>query len=104
MDALFHHHNVSLTIMAIDFVASMIAADDPRLAARLHGAATRWRNLMGGGMKPESSGLPSVAATATERLGAQAFRAEFDAGTRLELQNAIQLARNLRICQEEIPC
>jgi predicted ATPase len=93
MDELFERHNVALTIMAIDFIASMLVLEDPSVAARLSGAATQLRGTMGGGMRPEACGLPNVSAIATDRLGAVTYRREFGEGKKLDLHRAIELAR-----------
>jgi tetratricopeptide (TPR) repeat protein len=95
MEELFRKHNVALTVMAIDFVAAMTVNEQPRLAARLSGAATQLRGTMGGGMRPEACGLPSVSEVATQSIGAKDFRLEFDQGRKLDLFKAIELVRTL---------
>jgi hypothetical protein len=93
MEELFRHHNVALTIMAIDFIASMIVPEQTPLAVRLAGAATHLRGNMGGGMHPEACGLPNVTKIATERLGLRQCRELLEEGKRLDLHRAIELAR-----------
>lgn len=96
MEELFARHNVALTVMAIDFIAAMVVAEQPRIAARLSGAATQLRGSMGGGMRPEACGLPHVPQVATECIGSQDFRQEFDLGRKLDLFKAIEVVRTLR--------
>src|SRR5256885_4219 len=103
MEELFRHHNVALTTMAIDFIASMLVSEEPSLAARLSGAATQLRGTMGGGMHPEACGLPTVASIAAERLGSHGYRQAFEEGRRLDLHRAIDLARGLSK-REGQPC
>lgn len=95
MEELLERHNVALTVMAIDFLAAMIVTERADAAARLSGAATQLRRTMGGGMRPEASGLPNVAEVAASRLGAEGFRREFDQGRKLDLFSAIDVARQL---------
>jgi hypothetical protein len=78
--------------MAIDFIASMIVHDQPPLAVRLSGVASHLRRTMGGGMRPEACGLPSVQPVAVDRLGSGTYRELFEEGTRLDLHRAIELA------------
>ncbi len=57
LDALVAQHNVTYTIMALDWVAAIASYKSPEAAARLGGAADRLRQEHGGGMRPSKSGL-----------------------------------------------
>jgi non-specific serine/threonine protein kinase len=95
MNELLERRNVALTVMAIDWIAAMIVERAPELGAQLAGAAAQLRGPLGGGMKPEACGLPIVRAVASERLTTDQFTRAYNAGRRLSLPHAVELARRV---------
>lgn len=81
--------------LVLDFTAAILAERNPRDAVVLDGAATRLREELGGGLKPETIGLPD----AREVAGLVLSPAELDEllkrGEALDLDQAVQLARSV---------
>ena len=81
--------------LVLDFTAAILAEQNPRDAVVLDGAATRLREGLGGGLKPETIGLPD----AREVAGLVLSPAELDQllkrGEALDLDAAVELARSV---------
>ena len=95
MNELLDRRNVALTVMAIDWIAAMIVERTPELAGRLAGAAAQLRSPLGGGMRPEACGLPNVREVASHRLTNDGFTRAYNAGRRLSLAHAVDIARGV---------
>jgi hypothetical protein len=85
--------HVTYTIMAMDFIAALSAHQRPRESVRLAGAANKLRATLGGGMRPEASGLESARTIAgrvldgatVDRLWAEGESLKFDEATNFAL-------------------
>jgi predicted ATPase/tRNA A-37 threonylcarbamoyl transferase component Bud32 len=96
MEELQGHGNVSLTVMALEWIAALGAERAPESCARLAAAASELRRTLGGGMRPEACGLRSVRDTAARLLEPAAFENAWREGTRLRLHEAVHFARSIR--------
>jgi predicted ATPase len=66
-----------------------LGSGDVRRAVRLSSAAARMKNELGGGPPSSMIGLQDPLVVGRERLGAQAFDAEFEAGRTMTMETAI---------------
>jgi non-specific serine/threonine protein kinase len=96
MEELHQHGNVSLTVMALDWIAALAAEREPERCARLAGAAAELRRTQGGGMRPEASGLVPARDVAARLLDATTLDRLWREGARMPLDEAIDYARGLR--------
>ena len=81
--------------MALDWVAALAAARDPEPSVQLAGAADDLRRRLGGGMRPEFSGLDGARTTASRQLSPEVVDHAWAAGRDMGLPGAIELARKL---------
>jgi predicted ATPase/class 3 adenylate cyclase len=95
MEELAGLKNVTLTIMALDWVAALAAHADPTGGVRLAGAAAALRDALGGGMRPEASGVESARTTAARVLDVQTIDRLWARGQALGLNEAVEFAREL---------
>ena len=95
LEELVELKNVSLIVMALDWVAALAAARDPEPSVQLAGAADDLRRRLGGGMRPESSGLDGARTTASRQLSPEVVDHAWAAGRDMGLPGAIELARKL---------
>jgi len=84
--------HVTYTIMAMDFLAALSAKRKPSESVRLAGAAARLRAQLGGGMRPEASGLESARAIASRVLDASVVQELWAEGEVLKFEEAVALA------------
>jgi tetratricopeptide (TPR) repeat protein len=90
---LVERHNVSHVVMALDFTGALLSHEDPAAGCRLSGAADALREVLGGGMRPQSCGLVPARDVAAAVLGAAAAEHAFAEGRLLTLDDAVALAR-----------
>lgn len=81
--------------LVLDFTAAILAERNPRDAVVLDGAATRLREELGGGLKPETIGLPDAREIAGEVLPPAELDELLSRGEALDLDEAVQLARSV---------
>jgi predicted ATPase/class 3 adenylate cyclase len=84
--------HVTYTIMAMDFVAALSANRRPNESVRLAGAAGKLRAVLGGGMRPEASGLKSTRSIAGRSLDSATIDRLWAEGEALKLEEAITFA------------
>jgi hypothetical protein len=84
--------HVTYTIMAMDFLAALSAKQKPRESVRLAGAAARLRTQLGGGMRPEASGLESARVIARRKLDASTIEDLWAEGEALNFEEAVKFA------------
>jgi predicted ATPase/class 3 adenylate cyclase len=84
--------HVTYTIMAMDFLAALSAKHKPNESVRLAGAAARLRTQLGGGMRPEASGLESARAIAGRKLDASTIEGLWAEGEALNFEDAVNFA------------
>jgi hypothetical protein len=84
--------HVTFTIMALDFVAALTAERDPPNALRLAAAAAWLRSMLGGGMRPEASGLEGARTVVSRRLDPTAVERLWGEGEQMKLEDAVDLA------------
>jgi tetratricopeptide (TPR) repeat protein len=96
MEELQEHGIVSLTVMALEWIAALGAERAPERCTRLAAAASELRSTLGGGMRPEACGLRSVRDTVARLLDQAAFESAWREGTRMRLHAAVQYARSSR--------
>jgi hypothetical protein len=96
MEELQGHGNVSLTVMALEWIAALGAQRAPESCARLAAAASELRRTLGGGMRPEACGLRSVRDTAARLLEPAVLESAWREGTRMRLHEAVHFARSIR--------
>jgi predicted ATPase/class 3 adenylate cyclase len=87
--------DASGTIMAIDFFATVSAAEHPEESVRLAAAAAALRTEAGGGLSAESVGLEPVRSVVAGVVDAAAFDAAWRAGGALSLEEAVALGREV---------
>lgn len=87
--------DVAGTIQAIDFLASLAAANHPTSAVRLASAAHALRVEAGGGLSADSVGLEPVRSIAAASMDERAIQDAWGAGSSLTLDEAVELARTL---------
>jgi predicted ATPase len=92
LDELVRRRNVSHVVMALDFVAAILVHEAPEIGCRLAGAADTLRESLGGGMRPENSGMEPARQVAERSLGAGRAAEAFRAGSELDLEAALGLA------------
>ncbi len=81
--------------LVLDFSAAILAEHNPRDAVVLDGAATRHREELGGGLKPETIGLPDAREVAGQVLSPAELDELLKRGEALDLDEAVQLARSV---------
>jgi tetratricopeptide (TPR) repeat protein len=96
MEELWEHGNVSLTVMALDWIAALAAQRAPEHCARLAAAAAALRRTLGGGMRPEACGLTNAREVVARLLDAGVIEHAWREGTRMPLHEAVQYAREVR--------
>jgi non-specific serine/threonine protein kinase len=96
MEELHEHANVSLTVMALDWIAALGVGRAPERCVRLAAAAAELRRTLGGGMRPEACGLTSARDAAAAMLDATTLDRVWREGARMRLQEAVEYARGLR--------
>jgi predicted ATPase len=84
--------HVTYTIMALDFVAALTAQRNPAASVRLAGAAAKLRATLGGGMRPEASGLESARVVAGRMLDAATLQRLWNEGEDMKLEQAVNFA------------
>jgi hypothetical protein len=84
----------AVTIRCVEIAAEVLGAFDSHLpAVRGLAAATTWREASGAPAQPqEQVELGAALATARSRLGVVKFDAAWSSGTRLSLEEAVELA------------
>jgi hypothetical protein len=87
---------VSLTVMALEWIAALGAARAPERCARLAAAAAELRRPLGGGMRPEACGLRAPRDTVAELLDPTTLELAWREGSRMRLDAAVQFARSIR--------
>jgi predicted ATPase/class 3 adenylate cyclase len=93
LEAMVEAGDVAGTIEALDFLASITAADGPENALRLAGGADQLRSEAGGGLSADSVGLEPVREIAAAEMDPVAIDAAWDEGKRLSLEEAVALGR-----------
>ena len=96
MEELQQHGNVSLTVMALDWIAALGAEREPDRCVRLAGAAAQLRRTLGGGMRPEACGLVPARDVAARALDSATLERAWREGGRMRLPEAVAYARTLR--------
>ena len=96
MEELLEHGNVSLTVMALDWIAALGAEREPEACVRLAGAAEELRKTLGGGMRPEACRLAGVRDVASRQLDESTVERAWREGARMPLDEAVQYARTMR--------
>jgi hypothetical protein len=81
--------------LVLDFTAAILAERNPRDALLLDGAATRLREDLGGGLKPETIGLPDAREIASGVVSPKELAELVRRGAALDLDEAIELARSI---------
>lgn len=84
--------HVTYTIMAMDFLAALSALKKPSESVRLAGAAARLRSQLGGGMRPEASGLESARVVAARNLDASTIERLWAEGEAFNFEVAVNFA------------
>jgi len=87
--------HVTYTIMAMDFLAALSAKRRPSESVQLAGAAARLRAQLGGGMRPEASGLEGVGAIASRTLDTSTVERLWANGEALKYDEAVEFALKL---------
>jgi hypothetical protein len=87
--------HVSFTVMAVDWIAALVVAGNPQAGVRMAGAAAALRSALGGGMRPESSGLEGVRQIAGRSLDDETIERLWTEGGLLGLDEAVQYARDI---------
>ena len=95
MQDLVRLKNVTFTIMALDWIAAIAAYADPVGGMRLAGAANGLREILGGGMRPEASGLENARVTAGRKLDSETIERLWAEGQDLNFNQAIEYAREV---------
>jgi predicted ATPase/class 3 adenylate cyclase len=87
--------SLTYTIMALDWVAALAVHGDPEGGIRLAGAAAKLRAALGGGMRPEDSGLESARAVGARHLEASTLARIWAEGEQMNLDQAVACAHTL---------
>ena len=93
LEAMVEADDVSGTVVALDFLASVTVFTAPEPAVRLAGAAAQLRAEMGGGLSAEAANLEPVRSGAGAAMEAGAIDASWDAGAELSFEEAVELGR-----------
>ncbi len=95
LDELAALNNVTAIIMAVDFIAAIVAHRDPERGVRLAGAASALRQALGGGMRPEKSGLAGARETAAAQVDPGTLERNWQAGQAMTFEEATAYAREV---------
>ncbi len=87
--------NMAFTVMAIDWVAALVAQEETEESVRLAGAAEALRTSVGGGIRAEASGLPRVREVAAARLDGATIERLWNEGQQFRLEQAT-------VCAQEV--
>jgi predicted ATPase/class 3 adenylate cyclase len=87
--------NLTYTIMALDWVAAMAVHGDAEGGIRLAAAAAKLRAALGGGMRPEDSGLEGARVVAARHLDAATLDRVWGDGEQMNLDQAVAFAHTL---------
>ena len=87
--------NVTFTVMALDWIAAITAHGDPKGGVLLAGAIAGLRATLGGGMRPEASGLENARVIAGRSLDSETIERLWAEGQEMDFNQAIEYARGV---------
>jgi predicted ATPase/class 3 adenylate cyclase len=95
LEGMVANDDVTGTVMALEYLAAVIAAGLPEPAVRIGAGAARLRASLGGGHRPEAVGLASARVVAERTLAPDRVAALWAEGEAMNLDQLVQLARSL---------